>query len=132
MVNFNRDGIYLKDYIFTFYQKNNTFCPGRRISWHHRCIALLYQIPMGNFNYVMHRKANTHAYASFQRLIAIVLCLEEAGIWWQMYNLYKIIKFKAVVTKKTQDGVLRLMGFHGGFNCVCTLKRVHPKLSVHS
>ncbi len=36
----------------------------------HRCIALLYLIPMGNFNYVMHRKANTHAYASFQHLIA--------------------------------------------------------------
>ena len=58
----------------------------------------------------MHRKAKAHAYASFQRLVAIVLRLEEAGIRWQVYNHYNIIKFKAVVTKKTQDGVLRLMG----------------------
>ena len=57
----------------------------------------------------MHRKAKAHDYATFQRLVAIVLRLEEAGIRWQVYNHYNIIKFKAVVKKKTQDGVLRLL-----------------------
>ncbi len=28
-------------------------CPGRSISWHHRCIALLYRIPLWIFNCVI-------------------------------------------------------------------------------
>ena len=44
-------------------------CPGRSISWHHRCIALLYLIPMGNFNCVI---CSTHQISSSRRDIISV------------------------------------------------------------